>query len=223
MVSDTGDPTINDENEGPFTISAPRIQFEPGATWAVVEARAGAWYALRAAAGQSIYLSLAAPHPVNLSVVGGDLWLQSQGLAFAALPSLPSTRDYLIGAAKNASGAAGWPLRVAVEPLGTVPRSIQFELGATSATVEGSLAAGGDHASYTLRASAGQTLAVEVEPPGWSGGIWVSRGGDALGAAPYGEDRVRVALPTSGDAFIALLTPPGADAVDYVMTVTVTP
>jgi hypothetical protein len=222
MVSDSSDRTISDENDGEFTISAPRIQFRPGATSAIVDVRPGAWYALEAMAGQGFYAALGAPVPVGLEVVGGDLWLQSGGVPFAALPSLPETRDYLIhpGAAH---GDATWRLRVAVEPVGASPPSIAFDAGATSTTIQGTLTPGGDHAGFTLRASAGQTLAVEVRPADWGGGIWVGAGGGAIATASYGEGPLIVTLPMTGELFIALLTPPGAPAVDYAMTVRITP
>jgi hypothetical protein len=221
MVSESGDPAIRGENEGDLTFSAPRITFEPGATSAVIDARSGAWYALEAMAGQSLYATVAPQDQVSLDVAGGELWLSSEGAPFAALSYLPETRDYLIHPMAEDGGSR--VLKVAVEPLGVAPTRITFESGARLATVSGALAAGGDHAGYVLRTSAGQMVAVEVEPMGWPGGIWLRGEDGAVWATRFGESSLTAKLPTEGETFIALLTPPGAAAVEYGMTVELTP
>ncbi len=221
MVFDSSDPTVSDENDGDFTFACPRIQFEPGVTSALVKARAGGWYALRAVAGQSLYVTVAPQDGVSLDVVGGATWLNSEGAPFAAMSSLPETRDYLIH--PMADGDESLLLKVTADPVGVAPQTIQFDPGATLATVEGTLGGGGDHAGYTLLTSAGQMVAVEVEPRGWRGGIWLRGEDGAIWATGFGANSLTAKLPTAGETFIALLTPPGAEAVDYVLTVSVTP
>jgi len=212
----------------PLGVEPKRIEFGPGRTWAVeqgqLESGATDRYVLRAPAGQGLYVSLASPNrDVSLGVRGADGQLlvhPETGTDFAAVTTLPASQDYVISVVPS-GGDTPYTLRVSVAPAGERPARIQFEPGATSATVVGVLEGGGDHASYILSASAGQTMDITVVPAILEVGIWVEGQDGSVWRAPFGQNGMTLGLPGSQEYTITLFTPPGAGATNYAVDVAI--
>jgi hypothetical protein len=140
-----------------------RITFAPGATSATVQGQLPASgrhsYVLKVLAGQFMQVSMTAPAgTIRMPVYGVDGSVLSSGNAevpgFQGL--VPITEDYLIDVFSNA--AVQYTLTV------IIPERITFQSGATSITLQGSIAGGTTH-YYILGASAGQAMSVTVTSP----------------------------------------------------------
>jgi len=102
-VSSSAEPHLYDENDEPFTVRCPRIQFEPGTVSSVVtgtlDAGGGSYrYALGASAGQTMTIEIS-PARVAVDVWGaedGSTWQVSKGQAALTIASLPATQDYFV-------------------------------------------------------------------------------------------------------------------------------
>jgi len=161
-----------------------RIEFAPGATWSIVQGSLAAGgideYVLRAMAGQSMMVILKSPdNSVFLEISGlgdGQPLLRSHMQQTSWQVILLTTQDYSIKAV-SMGGATPYTLQVIIPPLpaasATPPqptptepqaRRIEFASGATSAVVEGALAAE-DIDEYVLHALGGQNLSVTVWSP----------------------------------------------------------
>jgi hypothetical protein len=106
---------------------------------------------------------------------------------------------------------------------------VEFDLGTSTATVSGTLGAGGE-VNYALAASTGQTVTIEtsgtaapvattVQGPGsasWSGTTTSSAAGDTTMVAQY-------TAPTTGDYLVTLAAPDDGAETDYTATFTVMP
>lgn len=210
-----------------------RIQFQPGATSAIVRGTVSApqWasYLLRANAGQEMTVQAqSAGNQVNFAITGVDdgqpykrLVNEERTFTF----SLPRTQDYRIDVAVPAGNVA-YELQVEViTPSGPAPQPaperINFASGATSATVGGNIAAP-NRKQYVLRANAGQEMMVDLQSPGNVVNFAITGVEDGQ---PYkrleNEDRFfSFTLPRNQDYLITLATP--ADSPDYLLTVTIT-
>lgn len=98
---------------------------------------------------------------------------------------------------------------------------IQFEPGATAAAVTGTLASQGDRYRYAIRASAGQTMHMEISPPQFEVNLWGPEDGSTW-HIPTGECELTVGtLPATQDYFITLTNPSPDEALDYVLDVSI--
>ncbi len=168
IAADLAQAAAIDPNEplfGGTAVPTPnRIQFTPGATSADVTGQIAAAgtdvYLLGAAAGQQMSVDLfSQADDVRLEVrdsSGG--WLEGQITATFWQGTLPETGDYII---RVIGGEADAEYTLVV----TIPSRIEFSPGATSAQVQGDLAARESH-DYILTALAGQTMNVVITSPG---------------------------------------------------------
>jgi len=208
---------------------ATRIQFAPGAMSATIEGNLAAGetdhYVLKALANQGMLVVATSPHmDVAVGVKGADgrvLVDPTAELSSAIVPLLPATQDYFIDAV-SIGGDTAYALTVFITPLSALPERIQFEPGATSATVEGELDAGGDYDTYVLRAMAGQMMEVSVSSTGAPVAIHVVGENGAQWYTTYGVSPLPISLPATQDYVIALVTQIGAGATSYTMEVTIT-
>jgi hypothetical protein len=98
---------------------------------------------------------------------------------------------------------------------------IQFEPRTTSASVPGTLDAGGDQFRYVLGASAGQTMEMAISHAQIKVEVWGAQDGSTW-TIPVGQSRLTIpSLPTSQDYFATLTSPPEAEAVGYTLDVAI--
>jgi putative hemolysin len=151
-----------------------RIQFAPGAISAQVQGSLAAGghdrYVLTAMAGQemTVNLSVATAEVSAILVIwgaDGTVLISDHADATTWRGVLPSTQDYYINVRSVAQAPVDYTLEVIIPPVASQPepqpRRIQFAPGATSAQVQGSLAAGGGD-RYVLTAMAGQEMTVNL-------------------------------------------------------------
>ncbi len=126
---------------------------------------------------------------------------------------LPSTQDYFINAV-SVGGETDYTLEVIIRA------RIQFEPGATSATVTGSIGQGAvEH--YVLRALAGQMMEVFITSPNNDVLLDVlGADGTVLKRHPVGESYWRGELPSTQDYYINAVSVGGG--TDYTMEVIIT-
>lgn len=164
----------------PSTSGRPqRIQFAPNATSATVQGRVEPFgrnqYVLRAMAGQTMYVELqSAGGYANFAISGvsdGQPYKRLENEARSYSFPLPRSQDYLItvgtadvGVTYTLFVSVTGSTRPTATPSPTLPQRVNFTPGATSVSLQGSLAAGGQN-QYLLRAVAGQTMYVELEAP----------------------------------------------------------
>ena len=226
-IFDSSDPTLYDENDGPFTVMVPRIQFAPGGTSATVTGyvqRNGAFrYVLRAFAGQAMEVTITSPNSdVALTVAGTDgvvLKSYADGLA-EWRGELPSTQDYFLEAV--AMGAdTSYQLTVSITSQQTEPVRIQFAPGATSATLSDSVAQGSID-RYVLRALAEQTAEVVITSPGADVVLdLVGADGTLLQHHTAGRKQWAGRFPSTQDYFLSVVSV--GQATSYDLTVRIEP
>ena len=206
-----------------------RIQFAPGATWAIVRGSLAAGgideYLLRALAGQSMMVIVRSPdNSVVLEIYGlgdGQPLLRSQMQQTSWQVILLTTQDYSLKAVST-GGATTYSLQVIIPPLETPPtpqvKRIEFAAGATSAVVQGSLAAEGID-EYLLRASAGQWMMAMVSSPDNSVvlEIWGSNDGQPLVRSHMRQTFWQGLLPATQDYGVKAVSTAGATS--YVLQV----
>jgi hypothetical protein len=138
------------------------IRFAPGATSAAVPGKLAAhglqYYVVNGQADQLLEVELPPQQGIGVAVYGIDgTVLQSP---MGGLPifrgTLPSTQDYILALAAQ-DGSVSYTMNV------IIPVRIRFAPGATSATIQGRLAAH-ETQHYVLRAMANQLLQVTVTP-----------------------------------------------------------
>jgi hypothetical protein len=144
------------------------------------------------------------------------------------LGELPATQDYYIDVISMVQATVDYTVEVIIPSIGPQPepeaKRIQFAPGATSAQVQGSLAAGGS-ARYVLGAAAGQEMTVNLSDSsagvnailiiwGADGTVLISDHADAT--TWVGE------LPSTQDYYISVRSGPHAP-VDYVLEVIIPP
>jgi len=183
-------------------------------------------YVIRALGGQTMTVDITTTSgQISTVVFGADgTVLQSGNIPLSDFSGpLPTTQDYLIVLNSIAAIAANYTMRVTIPPLDEatpVPTTgpaerINFAAGATSAIVEGTLAA---HSTkdYVVRIGAGQLLEVLVDPQsstslaveGTDGTVLQSSGGP-----PF----FRATVPTTQDYRLRIST--GGVAVNYTVQV----
>jgi hypothetical protein len=166
-IADHANAALHDENDNPFSVLVPRIQFAPGGTSASVNGyvrRSSSYrYVLRALADQVMEVVITSPDGnVALGVRGldGTLLKSSADGRNDWRGTLPSTQDYLVEAAAMGTDTA-FQLLVRFPVEDTEPTRIQFAPGATSATQSGHVTAG-DIDRYVFRALAGQNTDIQI-------------------------------------------------------------
>ncbi len=102
-ISSSVDPELFDQNDDPFTVQVPRIEFEPAATSATISGTLAAdkdtyRYVLSASAGQTLEID-ARPSELKVDVSGtseGSAWQIPAGEDSLVIPALPATQDYFV-------------------------------------------------------------------------------------------------------------------------------
>lgn len=121
-VSSSDDSNLYDENDDPFTVSCPRIQFEPGATLASITGTLDDdddqfRYVAGATEGQTMELRIS-PARIRIEVWGmedGSTWELPAGDEGLTIASLPETQDYFITLTSAAeSEAVDYTLELAI-------------------------------------------------------------------------------------------------------------
>jgi hypothetical protein len=193
-----------------------RISFAVGTTSAVVEgALAPAetlHYVLNIAAGQLLDVSIS-PQDTRLAIYGVDGTVLKSGMGGGAFfrGTVPSTQDYLLDV--GPATVAG-PFTMDV----IIPARISFAVGATSATVQGRLAARQTQ-YYVLRASGGQWMEVNAAPEGKVRLIIYGADGTVLMSGMGEGASFSGTLPSDQDYIVAVDA--GPQAVAYTLEVSI--
>jgi len=190
--------------------------------------RRGGEAALPTPAGTAIVLpTTAATVPVTAATSTIATAVPLPSPTNTATPPVPSTATTGAPAATAtlappATAAATATVNAGPPPGGSA--RINFAPGATSATVNSVLAAGGDGDTWLLRVSAGQTITVQTiaSPPGNIVVSLMDMNGRSL-ATNADTTGISAAVPATGDYQINLATASGAPGVSYTMQVLVPP
>ena len=220
----------NGTDYGLTVVIRARIQFESGATSATVTGHIGPndiqHYVLRALAGQTMEVVITSlNNDVLLTIYGADgVVLKRSAVGDPYWQGeLPSTQDYLINAV-SVGNETDYELAVTISALEPEPTRIQFELGATSATIEGRLEQPGDSDRYVLRAMRGQRMVVQVTSAEWAVGIEVKGEDGSSWSVPFVESALTIEeLPAKQDYVITLTTAATAGTTNYTMEVSISP
>ena len=192
-----------------------RINFASGATSAAVSgslaANSSARYVLRAMAGQLMDVTLSAPSGASLSVTTADgrilTPMTSSSSGFRGV--LPISGDYLI-TVKSAGQAVNYSVNV------MIPVRVAFAVGATSALLQGHLAAS-QSIDYVLRAGAGQIIEINGSPDNSFQLIIYGADGTVLKSGMGEGSSFRGLLPSSQDYIVTVRA--GAKEAAYTLNV----
>ncbi len=199
-----------------------RISFARGATNGVVSTTIAAnetkQYVIRALKGQTLMINISSStNGVGVQVVGsgkGEPTVLSRSADGANwVGTLPANQDYVIKVSAN-NNAATFSMNV------TIPRRISFARGATSGSVDGTIATRRTN-TYILWAGKNQTMtvtatskdAVALTIYGLSDGQPLVRAGGAGVSGWSGT------LPANQDYVISVV--PGVDATTFTLSVTI--
>jgi hypothetical protein len=194
-----------------------RISFAAGATSAVVEGALAAAqtrsYVLNIAAGQLLEVSVSPPDAVRLVIYGADGTVLKSGMGEGSFfrGTVPSTQDYIVDVGPG-TGAVSFTMSV------IIPARISFAAGATSATVEGNLAAQQTR-HYSLRALGGQTMEVNASPEGKVRLVIYGADGTVLMSGMGEGASFSGTLPSDQDYIVAIQA--GPEAVAYTLEVSI--
>lgn len=200
---------------------ATRIQFAPDMTATMIEGRleAGerALYVLSAAEEQDMSVSVSSEGDrATVGVYGedGTVFLpQSATQTGLHIAALPASMDYFVEVVA-ADTAVDYILVVGVSALADLPERIRFEPGATSATVSGTLQAGGDLDRYILSAAEGQRITIDALPPDAPLSVYL-QSEDSVDFFFATEGQLVAELPRTLDYVLSVSTPNAAGMVDY--------
>lgn len=206
-----------------------RIQFGPGQTSAafdgqVVAGGIGAQYVIRVPAGQTLITDVNDNPQGNVDITVQDAAgnVVNFGRAPTSLGSrVTATGDYLITLSTSSANPVAYSLRVTVPPLpGAGETRIEFPAGATTTTVSGDLAFGGDVDTWVIRALAGQTLNLYLgaSRPGWMMVYVYSATGDLI-ALGSDMDVIAAPLAAGGDYRVVAVSDAAAGPIGYSMVV----
>ncbi len=228
--------TAGNSDPGTYPPSAAtRINFGAGETRAAVDGNLAAgerdYYVLAAQAGQEMAVEITSPHTdVLLAVVGedGTPYKRYENGGPSWTFTLPATQDYYLEAV-SVGAATAYTVHVSVSALGggntgdfppTNATRINFDPGATSATVNGSIAANGRD-DYVLSAQAGQEMSVAITSPNTDVLLSVV-GADGTPYKRYqnGPPSWTSTLPATQDYYIEAVSV--GTATDYTLTVSIT-
>jgi hypothetical protein len=214
VLPPTSTPTSAPTPQPSPTAQATRIEFSTGMTYDVVTGELApggiARYVLRAQAGQLMEVSISTGEGIQLSVQGADgtVLKSAAGTAFFR-GTLPSTQDYLLILTAGDQNVS-YTLSV------IIPERIQFSVGATSAAVQGELAARGVH-YYVVGAQADQLMEVSVSAQEPAQTVIYGVDGTVLKSGMSEGSFFRGVLPSTQDYIIAVSA--GDQAVSYAMNV----
>jgi hypothetical protein len=179
--------------------AAERISFAAGTTSATVTGSLAAQgmhrYVLGVMAGQLMELSVDPQDRVQMVVYGADGTVLKSGMGGVAFfrGTVPGTQDYIVELRAGAE-AVSYSLMV------MIPVRISFAPGATSAVVEGGLAAA-QTLDYVLNITAGQLLDISVSPQ------------DTVRLVIYGADGTVLKSGMGGGAFFRGTVPSTQDYI----------
>lgn len=205
-------------NSGGGGTSTTRVNFDTGATSAAVQGQIGAGerkgYVLAALKGQVIITSVsAATNDAKVKIAAADgsaLGGSPDNNSFLAMAQLPSTQDYIVWV----TGASSTSFTLDIN----IPSRISFSPGATSAEVSGQVRKQ-MVVSYLLRASAGQTMSVNLVGQGVGLTIYGLQDGEPIKRAPVGDNTFNGQLSRTQDYVIQVV--PNVETTSYTMKVTV--
>ena len=203
-----------------------RISFAAGADHATVqgtfrEAASDTWV-VRAGAGQ--YMTVRIDPPGLAASVGVFAPNGAQlpgGPADIVTYALPATGDYRIVVSGGRSDASPtYSMTVTIPPIRhDAPYRISFAPGTDHATVTGTFRPGAFD-TFVLRAGAGRSMTVQIDPPGLGASVGVfAPDGSPLPGGP--GDVVTYSLPANGDYKIEIGGGRGDASPTYSMTVTI--
>lgn len=209
-----------------------RITFGEGQTAAVLDGvlQPGGLdrYLLRAVRGQTMYVYVASDTGfATFGVYGyqdGAVLKRYEVRGDAWSGVLPASQDYLVTVANGGGATTRYSLSISFSPLDAQPPApapterIRFAPGATSATMDGTVAAGGTR-SYALGARGGQRMDIRIESPGsLILGIRGANGARLLDPAA-GQSSASILLTTTQDYVITVYNVGGES--DYALTVAI--
>lgn len=150
----------------------------------------------------------------------------------ATATAIPPTHTAVPPTATTVPPTATRPPATTVPPTATPPfgpppggsARITFAPGATSATVQSTLAAGGDGDTWIIRVLAGQVISIQTlaTPPGAINVMLMDMNGGFL-ASNLDTAGISAVAPATGDYQINLATPNAAPQIAYTMQVFVPP
>lgn len=246
VSSSTGAPAVSYRltvNAPPVPSGTPqRIEFGPGQTSTTVNGLVGAGvsarYVLRIQAGQILMLNLAG-QPVNsvdltVTDAAGAVLNTARDPLHGLETAIPATGDYTINLSTGSATNVTYVMDVIVPPSPSAGATrVQFPPGATSATVTGALAFGGDLDNWVLRAAAGQTMSIGLATSqgGWiymfvynQAGQLIASGADTDGKIdPMGADGVVFQVPVTGDYTIVVSSIQAAPPLNYSLAIDLPP
>ena len=216
----------------PATNQPQRITFGPGQSGVTVNgllrASLSASYLVEVAPGQILVISLSG-HPANtvdvaVSDASGAVLNSARDPLQGMNTTITTGGDATIRLSTTSPTDVTYVMTVVVPPPPGAPTRINFAPGAESATVNGSLAFGGDVDSWIFRGGAGQALnlGVSADAGGWMNLFVYDAAGRMIGS---GTDSTGVALPlpADGDYTVTLSTIQAAPPVNYALTVSLPP
>lgn len=234
LKATVADATLSDEGETTSVMAdatgVQRLRFDESLTAAtvhgVIQPQTQQIYLLRALAGQRLIVEVASP--------GGQAYftLQEADNAEAQMPlvaesrhwsgSVPTTQDYLITVA--AQTATPFQLVATLDPRQSssapqpAPIRVLFAAGATSTTITGQAPAPERH-RYLVRATAGQTLTVDLLPAemGVTFAVQGVTDGLPLKRLETGAAHWTAQAPLTQDYLITVVAP--GEPVDYTLQV----
>lgn len=142
-------------------------------------------------------------------------------ITLRSAPGSPAVSYSLWLGARAPSQATPTPAPTATPP-SQAPLRIDFAPGSDSATVQGTLQAGGDRRSYVLRATADQTMQIEAyrSPDGTLDLEVQGYDGRLLSGVDTGSGR-SYRLPSTQDYLVTISTPSWSSAAGYTMRITI--
>lgn len=214
-------PQLNQLSTGQ-TINIPQtIHFSRGATSQVIQGKLNAnssrYYVLYAQANQLLQVSLTPQSGLSLSVTGldGNVLKNSYTGGAAFRGTLPGTQYYVLDVSSG-NNAITYTMDV------NIPARISFSSGATSASVNGTLAANSNQ-YYILTANKNQAMQVQVTPQQGLKLAVYGVDGAVLQSGMSGAASFSGTIPSSQDYILELSpTSSSSNAISYTLQVTIT-
>jgi hypothetical protein len=205
----------------PTIAPAVRIHFDPNATYWTIDgslpANQSQTYVFNAGQYQPVLVNVdSLNQQFTFSLTGNDgTVLVSEAQRYISYQGLlPSTQDYYL---KINAGAAGGSYTLGL----TIASRIQFQAGATSATLTGSTVNGWP-VTYVARAAAGQTMKINLSVPAGTAAltIWGFSDGQPYQRAVSESTTFNMVLPSTQD-YIIEVVPQAGTVVNYSMSVVI--
>ena len=203
----------------PILPDATRINFAPGATYGIITGTIGTGetknFVLKALAGQPMLISVNPPNSnITLSIIAenGTELLTAQENRSGWQGTLPATQNYYFQLS-GAQSSGDFTLWV------SIPSRIEFDPGATSATVKG-VTVDGYNATYVLAAQGGQTMDILLTPSPDAAAltVWGFSDGQPYMRSVMGSTTFHMQLPSTQD-YIVDVVPFGGQEVSFTLEV----